>query len=52
MIVALPAALYAARARKVRIHRRMMTGMYVGGMFLAGGFAFLPGRLMYAVFFG
>jgi len=51
VIIALPAALYAARRHNVRAHRRTMTGMYVGGMFLAGGLAFLPGRILWAVFF-
>ncbi|HEY8573706.1 DUF2306 domain-containing protein [Phenylobacterium sp.] len=52
VIVALPAALYAARRHKVAAHRGAMTGMYFGGMFLAGGLAFLPGRLMWRLFFG
>ncbi|WP_332772903.1 DUF2306 domain-containing protein [Phenylobacterium sp.] len=51
VIIALPAALYAARRHKVRAHRGAMIGMYVGGMFLAGGLAFLPGRILWAVFF-
>lgn len=51
VLVALPAALYAARRHKVRAHRNSMIGMYVGGMFFAGAFAFTPGRLLYAVFF-
>lgn len=50
VLVALPAALYAARRHKVRAHRNSMIGMYVGGMFFAGAFAFTPGRLLYAVF--
>ena len=52
VIVALPAALYAARRHKVAAHRGAMTGMSFGGMFLAGGLAFLPGRLMWSLFFG
>lgn len=52
VIIALPAALYAARRHKVSMHRRTMTGLYFGGMFVAGGFAFLPGRLLGQVFFG
>jgi uncharacterized membrane protein len=51
-IVALPMAVYAARRHRVAAHRRAMTGMFVGGLILAGLFAFLPGRLMWAVFFG
>ncbi|WP_309644202.1 DUF2306 domain-containing protein [Phenylobacterium sp.] len=51
VIIALPAALYAARRHRVRAHRGAMTGMYVGGMFVAGGLAFLPGRILWDVFF-
>jgi uncharacterized membrane protein len=52
VIVALPAALYAARRHKVQAHRAAMTGLYFGGMFIAGGLAFLPGRLLGQVFLG
>lgn len=36
----------------VRQHASSMTGLYVGGLFIAGLFAFLPGRLMWMTFFG
>lgn len=51
-LVALPMAVYAARRHRVAVHRRTMTGMFVGGLIVAGAFTFLPGRLMWAVFFG
>lgn len=51
VLVALPAGIYVARRHRVRAHRGTMIGMYVGGMFLAGAFAFTPGRLLHAVFF-
>ncbi|MBI1686291.1 DUF2306 domain-containing protein [Caulobacter hibisci] len=51
-IIALPIAVYAARRHKVSLHRRFMTGLFVGGLIVAGGFAFLPGRLLWRVFFG
>ncbi len=51
-IIALPIAVYAARRHKVSLHRRFMTGLFVGGLIVAGGFTFLPGRLMWRVFFG
>ncbi|MBC6981570.1 DUF2306 domain-containing protein [Caulobacter sp. 17J80-11] len=50
-IVGLPMAVYAARRHKVAQHRRSMTGMFVGGLILAGLLAFLPGRLMWELFF-
>ncbi|NEX92705.1 DUF2306 domain-containing protein [Caulobacter sp. 17J65-9] len=50
-IIGLPMAVYAARRHKVAQHRRSMTGMFVGGLILAGLLAFLPGRLMWELFF-
>lgn len=51
-VVALPMAVYAARRHRVAVHRRAMTGMFVGGLIVAGAFTLLPGRLMWAIFFG
>jgi uncharacterized membrane protein len=51
-LITLPAALLAAHRHKVRSHAAAMTSIYLGGMVVAGGFAFLPGRLMWEVFFG
>lgn len=51
-VVGLPMAVYAARRHRVQTHRRAMTGMFVGGLIVAGLLTFLPGRLMWAVFFG
>ena len=52
VIIALPMGVAAIRRRNVRMHRRMMTGLFVGGLIVAGAFTFVPGRLMWAVFFG
>ena len=49
-IVALPMAIYAVKRRKLATHRRMMTGLFVGGLIIAGLLTFLPGRLMWGVF--
>ncbi|MEZ5959690.1 MAG: DUF2306 domain-containing protein [Hyphomonadaceae bacterium] len=51
-IVGLPMAIYAIRSRKVQIHRRAMTGMFVGGLVVAGALTFIPGRIMFETFFG
>lgn len=51
-LVGLPTAIWAAHRRDVRRHSRIMTSIYLGGMVVAGGFAFLPGRLLWRVFFG
>jgi uncharacterized membrane protein len=52
VLVSLPFSLLAARRHNVEGHRRGMTGLYFGGLILAGLIAFMPGRLMWRVFFG
>jgi uncharacterized membrane protein len=52
IILILPVAVAAARTHRVRMHARTMTGIFNGGLILAGAMAFLPGRLMWAVVFG
>ncbi|MBI1251968.1 MAG: DUF2306 domain-containing protein [Alphaproteobacteria bacterium] len=52
VIVALPIGVWAIRRRNVGLHKRMMTGLFVGGLVVAGAFTFVPGRLMWTVFFG
>jgi uncharacterized membrane protein len=51
-LIALPMGVFAARKHNVRLHGRTMTGMFVGGLLIAGVFAFMPGRLMWQVMFG
>lgn len=51
-ILALPFAVLAARRRNVKLHRRQMMGLFYGGFVIAGAFTFLPGRLMWRMFFG
>ena len=51
-LVALPIGVVAARRHKVRMHGRMMTGLFTGGLIVAGVVAFMPGRLMWRMFFG
>jgi uncharacterized membrane protein len=51
-LIALPMGVFAARKHNVRLHGRTMTGLFVGGLLIAGAFAFLPGRLMWQVAFG
>lgn len=50
-IISLPMAVWAIRNRKVEIHRRAMTGMFVGGLLVAGALTFIPGRIMFETFF-
>lgn len=51
-LVSLPVAIWAARRHNVNLHRRTMTGVFWGASIVAGGFAFLPGRLMWKLFMG
>lgn len=50
--IALPLGVAFARRREVRRHARMMTSVFVGGLLIAGLLTFLPGRLMFTLFFG
>jgi uncharacterized membrane protein len=45
-------ALYGARTRNIAMHKRSMLGVYIGGLLIAGSFAFMPGRIMHAMIFG
>ena len=40
------------RHHNVRLHRGNMLGLYFGGLIIAGGFAFAPGRLLHGWIFG
>jgi uncharacterized membrane protein len=51
-LISVPWAVWAARRHNVRRHAAIMTGLYFGGMVLSGALTFLPGRLMWRVFFG
>jgi len=51
-LIAVPWGIWAARRHNVRRHASMMAGLYFGGMVLAGLLTFIPGRLMWRLFFG
>lgn len=51
-LIALPMALFAIRRGRVARHASGMTWTFVAGLIVAGAFTFLPGRLMWMVFFG
>jgi len=44
-LINVPMAIWLARSGKIAQHRSVMIGLYVG-LCIAGGFAFLPGRIM------
>jgi uncharacterized membrane protein len=51
-VVSLWAGLTGIRRGNVGQHAGSMIGLYVGGLIIAGGFAFIPGRTMWNVVFG
>jgi len=51
-LIAVPWGILSARGHNVRRHAGIMSGLYFGGLILAGLLTFLPGRLMWRVFFG
>lgn len=52
VLIQVPLAIQMARRRRIEAHRKIMTGMFIGGLLVAGGFTLLPGRLMHTVLFG
>lgn len=52
VLIQLPIAALAARRGNIAAHRRIMQGIFVGGLVIAGGFTFMPGRIMHSVLFG
>ena len=51
-LIGIPLAVVAAHRHNVAFHARMMSGFYFGSLIFAGALTFLPGRLMWRVFFG
>ncbi len=50
-LIAITSGLISLRRGDIRGHQRAMIILYVGALLIAGGFTFVPGRLMHAVFF-
>ena len=51
-LVGVPIAFFAARRGYILVHRASMTGLYLGGILIAGAFAFSPGRMLHEWLFG
>ncbi len=51
-LISAPVAWIAARHGKVKAHGASMVSLYVGGILIAGAFAFSPGRLLHGWLFG
>ena len=52
VMVFLPLAILFARRHQVTRHRTLMMALFYGSLLISGGLAFLPGRLMWQLFFG
>lgn len=52
VLVNMPLAIWYARRGDIDAHKKVMQGTYIGGMLVAGGLTFLPGRLNFEIFFG
>jgi uncharacterized membrane protein len=50
--IMLVVSIWYARSHNVRGHRLTMISIFAGALIIAGFFAFMPGRIMYAVVFG
>jgi uncharacterized membrane protein len=50
-LVAIPYAIWQRRRGNIKGHARAMIATFVG-LFIAGAFTLVPGRVMHAVFFG
>lgn len=50
-LVNIPLSVWAARTKRIRMHRGSMIGLYVG-LLIAGTFTFIPGRLLGYLVFG
>ncbi|MEH6346083.1 MAG: DUF2306 domain-containing protein [Bermanella sp.] len=51
VFLTVPMAYFAARTGKMTLHIGNMIGLYVGGILIAGAFAFSPGRLLHTWLF-
>jgi uncharacterized membrane protein len=51
-LINVPLAYFAARLGNIKAHRGAMIGLYVGGILIAGAFAFSPGRMLHEWLFG
>ena len=51
-LISLPYGVIAARRHNVRGHAITMITLFVGALVIAGGFTFVPGRIMHDVAFG
>src|ERR1043165_3998111 len=46
-LISVPTAYFAARRGNIIVHRASMISLYIGGILIAGAFAFSPGRMLH-----
>ena len=51
-LITIPLGIWFARRGNFDAHRRVMQSTYLGGMVIAGGLTFLPGRMNFEMIFG
>lgn len=51
-LYAVPSAFLAARRGNIVAHKSAMLGLFIGGVLIAGTFAFIPGRILHGWLFG
>ena len=51
-LFSVPTAYFAVRHGYIKAHRAAMVSLYVGGILIAGAFAFSPGRMLHGWLFG
>jgi uncharacterized membrane protein len=47
-----PSSIYYARTGNILAHKQSVTGLFIGGLVIAGMFSFMPGRFMWLWLFG
>jgi uncharacterized membrane protein len=52
VLITVPLGVWRAHQHRVAVHRRIMIGVFCGGLVIAGLFTFMPGRIMHTVIFG
>jgi len=51
-LIQIPRIIWFARKGDIKSHKRTAIGLYIGALIVAGLFTFMPGRLMWHLFFG
>jgi uncharacterized membrane protein len=52
VLLQIPLIIWAARTHRIKAHANTALGLFMGALVIAGLLAFMPGRLMWRMFFG